>query len=300
RRIIMYGSIFVGGAFGIVLALLFRPDPDAATGAAPTAAGAPVAPAPSAPPPQPAPDPAPATVAQAPPPPAPPPPPAATPRAQATRPASAPAAAAGARRPSRPATPAAASASERAATRPGRDADPDAAAIAARAGDEPAAVQQRRDDIRRRYALGLQRLAGRQYAEARDLLGGVASEAPAFRAVTARLAEADTALRQQATEGFRAAARLEESADWGEALKAYERLKPSIAVLPALAEATERTRTKMHEAGSDALTRARQYDSRGRVPEAIAWYQRAVAWLAADHPGLEAAKTRLAQLVNRP
>ena len=56
----------------------------------------------------------------------------------------------------------------------------------------------------------------------------------------------------------------------------------------------------MHDAGADALTRARQFDSRGRVPEAIAWYQRAVNWLAPDHPGLEAARQRLAQLTNRP
>ncbi|MEY4095847.1 MAG: hypothetical protein RLZZ53_3046, partial [Acidobacteriota bacterium] len=31
-----------------------------------------------------------------------------------------------------------------------------------------------------------------------------------------------------------------------------------------------------------------------------AWYQRAVKWLPPDHPRLEAAKQRLAQLVNRP
>jgi hypothetical protein len=55
----------------------------------------------------------------------------------------------------------------------------------------------------------------------------------------------------------------------------------------------------MHEAGAEALTRARQYDSRGRVPEAIAWYRRAVAWLPADHAGLEPAKQRLTQLQNR-
>jgi hypothetical protein len=34
------------------------------------------------------------------------------------------------------------------------------------------------------------------------------------------------------------------------------------------------------------------------VPEAIAWYQRAVKWLPPDHPGLGAAKKRLAELVS--
>ena len=92
----------------------------------------------------------------------------------------------------------------------------------------------------------------------------------------------------------------EESAEWTEALRGYERLRPFLASLPGLAEAVERTRKRMHEAGAEALTRARQYDSRGRVPEAIAWYQRAVNWLPPDHPGLEAARLRLAQLVNRP
>jgi hypothetical protein len=70
--------------------------------------------------------------------------------------------------------------------------------------------------------------------------------------------------------------------------------------VPGLTDAIERTRKKMHEAGADALTRARQFDSRGRVPEAIAWYQRAVNWLPPDHPGLETARQRLAALVNRP
>ena len=56
---------------------------------------------------------------------------------------------------------------------PVRDSDPDAATIPARPGETAADLQQRRADVRRRYALALQRLAARQYAEARDLLTGL-------------------------------------------------------------------------------------------------------------------------------
>lgn len=297
RRVIMYGSIVVFGAFAVMLAAMLRPESPPPEGAA-----APVAEAsPATPTPAPAPTASPSPASETPPAPAPPPTPppqtAATPAAAtpASTPAAAPRNTADARTaprtpPRRPA--------ER--TRPAVDTDPDAAMVPAREGETPAAVQQRRDDLRRRYAQGVQRLSARQFAEARELLAGVSREAPGFRDVAARLGEADTALRQQAAADFKTAARLEESAEWTDALRAYEALQPYAAFLPGLADALGRTRSRMHEAGVQALTRARQFDSRGRVPEAIAWYQRAVAWLPADYPGLEAAKQRLAQLVNRP
>lgn len=298
RRIIIYGSIAVFGAFAIMLAALLMPEAEAPvakqadppataiettvpTTAVPTTVPttAVAAATPPATPPPVAPSPAslaPPTPVVAPTPSSPPDRPAgrAAPRPPQPRPVTQP--------------------------RPARDADPDASAIPARAGETPPALQQRRDDLRRRFALALQRLSSRQFVEARDLLTGVASEAPGFRDLAARLGEADAGLRHDAAEGFKAAAALEASAEWSEALRGYERLRPFAAVLPGLGDATERTRKRMHEAGVDALSRARQYDSRGRAPEAIAWYQRAVNWLPADHPGLEAARQRLAQLVNRP
>jgi hypothetical protein len=265
RRMIIYASIVVFGAFAVMLALLLRPA-DEAPVADPVAATAPP-PAnvtPSAPP-----------VAEN----LPPSPPPTEPRANTT--------------PVVPPPPVA-------RPRPVRDSDPDAATIPARPGESASDLQQRRADIRRRYALALQRLAARQFAESRDLLAGLSREVPKFRDLNARLAESGEGLRQQAAENFKTAAKLEESSQWTEALTAYERLRPAAAGLPGLIEAIDRTRQKMHEAGADALTRARQYDSRGRVPEAIAWYQRAVNWLPPDHPGLETARQRLAQLVNRP
>ncbi len=289
RRVIIFGAIAVFGALAVMLALLLRPDPDAAVeqSVAPqTAAPAtPAAPAPVAS--APAVTPAPAI-----------PPATAPPVAAVPPPATPPARIAST--PPRKAAPRVASPRSEPAPRPARDTDPDAAAIPARDSEAPVALQQRRDDVRRRYTLALQQLAARQYVAARELLTGVAGDAPRFRDLPARLAEADAGLRQQAAEGFKVATKLEASAEWSEALREYERLRPYAAALPGLAEAVERTRTRMHEAGAEALTRARQFDSRGRAPEAIAWYQRAVAWLAPDHPGLEAARTRLAQLVNRP
>jgi hypothetical protein len=278
RRILIFGSIGVFGAFAVILALLLRPDGE-------TPAPESAAPTTSAPAPAPAPPPAPApalnetpsapvvaeTVAP------PPPPPVVPANSTSTPPAAAPV-----MRP-RPV-----------------DTDPDAATIPARPGETASALQQRRTDVRRRYALAQQRLSGRQFAEARDLFAALSREVPKFRDVNARLAESEDALRQQAAENFKAAAKLEEGEQWTEAITAYERLRPFASALPGLTDALDRTRKKMHDAGADALTRARQFDSRGRVPEAIAWYQRAVNWLAPDHPGLEAARQRLAQLTNRP
>ena len=281
RRILIFGSIGVFGAFAVILALLLRPDGETPTPES-TAAPATSAPAPApAPPPAPTPavneTPSAPVVADNVPPPAPPAAVAADPTPVAPPPPTPPVV-----RP-RPV-----------------DTDPDAATIPARPGETAAALQQRRSDIRRRYALAQQRLTGRQFAEARDLFAALSREVPKFRDVNARLAESEDALRQQATENFKAAAKLEEGEQWTEAIAAYERLRPYASALPGLAEALDRTRKKMHDAGADALTRARQFDSRGRVPEAIAWYQRAVNWLAPDHPGLEAARQRLAQLTNRP
>jgi predicted component of type VI protein secretion system len=294
RRIIIYGSIAVFGAFAVMLAAMLRPEPEAPDAEEPEVASAPAAapgaPPPSAPPPPAEPAPTAATPAPAPvPAPVTPPPVAAkAPEAPRTAARTTPAA-------PRPAAPRPAP-----RPRPPADTDVDAAAIPARDGEAAAALQQRRDDLRRRYAQGLQQLTAGRFAEARAALAAVAADAPRFRDVSVRLAEAEAGLRQQTAEDFKAAARLEQAAEWHEALAAYERLRPSAATLPGLTEAIDRTRTRMHAAGIEALTRARQFDSRGRVPEAIAWYQRAVNWLAPDHPGLESAKQRLAQLVNRP
>lgn len=312
RRVIIYGWIIVGGAFAVMLAALLRPDPPAPTGASPAAGAAEVttsAPAatttvesvavtaPAVQPEQAAATPAAPGLA-----------PAATTSAAASAPV-VPAGTAAPAAPPRAATATPPSASGASATaratparpRPARpEADAGAAEMPARPGESAAAARARREDARRKYDLGLQRLAAGDYGEARSLLSAVAAESPGYRDVAARLAEAESGLRQQAKEGFDAAARHEQAGEWTEAVRSYERLRPLAASVPGLDEALTRARTKMHEAGVEALTRARQYDSRGRIPEAIGWYQRAVAWLPPDHPGLEAARQRLAQLGGRP
>ena len=286
RRIIIYGSIFVFGAFGVMLALILRPDPEAIEQpAAAVAAAPPAPPAPAAAPPSAA-APAPSVV----------PPPG---EAAALTPPPAPVTAAPA---STPAAPAARPAPRQsaAAARPTRDTDADAGTIPIRSGETPYAVRQRRDDIRRRYQLGLQHLTARRFVEARDTLAGVFADAPRFRDVREKLAEATAGIRQAATEGLREAARHEAAEEWTEAIRRYESLRPYADALPTLAEATDRSRRRMHEAGVNALSRARQYDSQGRLPEAAAWYKRAVEWLPPDHAGQAEARARLAQLGNRP
>jgi hypothetical protein len=161
-------------------------------------------------------------------------------------------------------------------------------------------LKARRDSFRVRYDMALQRLAAQQYGEARKLLAGLAEDAPQFRDVSARIAEADAGLRQQFKQALDTAAKHEQAAEWSEAMATYDPFRPYAASLPDLEAAIAKTRARMTEAGAEALTKARQFDSRGRMPEAIAWYQRAVAWLPPDHPGLKAARQRLSQLGGRP
>ena len=49
----------------------------------------------------------------------------------------------------------------------------------------------------------------------------------------------------------------------------------------------------MRAEASDAFTKARQYDTVGRVAEAIALYERVVAFLPEDDPTRKIAKARL-------
>ena len=52
----------------------------------------------------------------------------------------------------------------------------------------------------------------------------------------------------------------------------------------------------MAEAGDDAYRKARQFDARNRLSEAITWYQRAVTWLPESDARKALAQERLAVL----
>ena len=68
----------------------------------------------------------------------------------------------------------------------------------------------------------------------------------------------------------------------------------------AATQAEARVRDRMKTDGADAFRRARQYDALGRVPEAVALYERAVRYLDASDPNREAARARLEVLRARP
>ena len=184
------------------------------------------------------------------------------------------------------------------------DTDPDAAAIPARA----------RRDRRPRSSSAATTFAGatrsacsgspaRQYIEARDLLAGVASDAPEFRdrrppawpRADARTASAGRRRLQGGGQarGSRATGPRRSPPTSG--------LRPYAASLPGLTEAVERTRKRMHEAGADALTRARQFDSRGRVPGGHRLVPARRELAAAGSPrARDRASSVSPQLVNRP
>ena len=68
---------------------------------------------------------------------------------------------------------------------------------------------------------------------------------------------------------------------------------------PGCADARRQLADRMQTAAGDALRRARNFDNQGRLPEAIALYQRAVDLLAADDPNRASAQERLAALKAR-
>jgi serine/threonine protein kinase len=91
--------------------------------------------------------------------------------------------------------------------------------------------------------------------------------------------------------------KLEQSGDLRAAYEKYEaaaKADPSMATI-ALGLA-DKVKGKMKDVAGDALTRAKQYDAVERVPDAIKWYERALANLLDDDPNRRAVRTRLEEL----
>jgi tetratricopeptide (TPR) repeat protein len=166
-------------------------------------------------------------------------------------------------------------------TRPGSTAKP-------RTRPDPRATNQNR------YALARAALAKGDFLAVKTAANAILQQTPTDKEAQTLLGQAQAGLRESATREVEKGQAAEKEGEWDDAIRAYERARdmdPSVeGANPANA------REKRRVAGEDAYNKARQYHSLGRVPEAIAWYERAAKWLPADDARRQTAVTRIAEL----
>ena len=131
-------------------------------------------------------------------------------------------------------------------------------------------------------------------------LSDIARDEPGYRDVSLLFARAREGLLNTAQAALDAAAKAESEGDLVEALQQYLRAQQMDASTTAGAEeSVKRLHARMKTEGSDARIRARQYDAAGRVPEAVALYERAFRYLPDEDPNKKTAKDRLDALRGR-
>jgi tetratricopeptide (TPR) repeat protein len=113
------------------------------------------------------------------------------------------------------------------------------------------------------------------------------------------IATARARLRSSAQDVMANSARLEKNGDYAAALAQLTKAKQLDGSI-SIDESVRRIRDQMLKDADDAYSRARVYDARGRVPEAVALYDRVVQLLPADHPNRRAAQERLTVLRSKP
>ena len=120
---------------------------------------------------------------------------------------------------------------------------------------------------------------------------------PDYKDVPTLLSQARGGLHALFQQALDLAAKSESAGDWPGAVQHYEQAQqvdPSSA--DSVEESLRRLRGRMKTDGGDAFTRAKQYDAVGRIPEAVALYERALRYLPADDPNRATAKSRLDSL----
>ncbi|MBI1874718.1 MAG: hypothetical protein HYS05_12665, partial [Acidobacteria bacterium] len=169
--------------------------------------------------------------------------------------------------------------------------------VARRAGESVTAWQARDRRLRETYDQAKLALARADYEAAVRSLETLLAEESTYRDAADLLARAKTGIGQARTEAAQRAmetgARLEKGGDLTAALQEYERAHQLDPRLAGIDRTMARLKDQMKVSGEDAYKRARQYDAAGRLPEAVALYERALKLLPADHPSRPPAKERL-------
>jgi tetratricopeptide (TPR) repeat protein len=183
-----------------------------------------------------------------------------------------------------------------------KDAPPkeNSSTLARRPGETAAAWKTRTRQVQDRYDQASAALDRGEFSAAISGFESLQRDEPGFRDVNARLDQAragqQSQIQAQAQQAYDAGSKSEKSGELVAAMQQYQRARQLDDSVAGLADAIRRVRDRMTGEGTDAFKRARQYDALGRVPEAIALYERASQLLADDDPNRKVASDRLAAL----
>ena len=139
-------------------------------------------------------------------------------------------------------------------------------------------------------------LDAENFAGAISVLERVLEGNPDHQVAGALMALAKDERGAAARAAFDRAVRAEGESNWEEAIEEYEQAQALDGTMFGVEAAVRRVRERMAEAGADAYKRARQYDALGRIPEAIALYERAIRLLPSDHAERQPAQERFREL----
>ena len=162
-------------------------------------------------------------------------------------------------------------------------------AAAQRAREREAELQGRLDEARTL-------LNAQEFPAAISALEAIVQDEPDHADAAALLATAREDMTAAGRKAFDRAVRAEAESEWEEAIEGYERARILDDAIFGVDAAIGRVRERMLEAGTDAYKRARQYDALGRIPEAVALYERAIRLLPPDHSEHQPAQERLSRL----
>ncbi len=157
----------------------------------------------------------------------------------------------------------------------------------------------RETERRRRYDEARAAMDAREYQTAIRGLEGILQEQPRYRDVADLLSRAQNGLATLAQEVFDEALEAEGNGEWEAAIAGYERARELDDSIVGIDDVMRRAWDSMEPIGDDAYARARQYDALGRIPEAIALYERAVRMFAPYNPNRSLAQARLTEISPR-
>tara|TARA_Y100000031_G_C8250073_1_gene400054 strand:+ start:3292 stop:4710 length:1419 start_codon:yes stop_codon:yes gene_type:complete len=157
----------------------------------------------------------------------------------------------------------------------------------------------RETELRRRYDEARAAMDAREYQTAIRGLEDILQEQPRYRDVADLLSRAQNGLATLAQEVFDEALEAEGNGEWEAAIAGYERARELDDSIVGIDDVMRRAWDSMEPIGDDAYARARQYDALGRIPEAIALYERAVRMFAPYNPNRSLAQARLTEISAR-
>ena len=162
------------------------------------------------------------------------------------------------------------------------------------AGESTTDWQLRNAALAQDYEAALGMISAQDWRNAIAQLENVASRHQTYRDVQVRLSDARASLAEATRVAFELGRELEGKGDLSGALREFQKAN-TLGHANASASAAAVT-GRMRKEGQDAFMRARQYDALGRVPEAIALYERVVRYLPADDANRKIAEERLQRL----